>query len=64
MKNETAGIIVPISKKDMTELTKETKETIATGIIQRAHEHRSFSAVDLWNARRHQRTMASMRKCN
>ena len=64
MKSETAGIIIPISKKDITALTKETKETIATGIIHSAHEHRSFSAVDLWNARRHQRTMVSMRKCN
>ncbi len=64
MKSETMGIVIPINKNDMRELMKETKETIAADVIRSAQNHRSFSTVDLWNARKHQRTMASMRRCN
>ena len=63
MKSETMGVVRPINKNEMKELTKETKETLATDIIRQSQNHRVFGAVDLWNTRRHQRTMASMRKC-
>ena len=64
MKSETMGIVIPINKNDMTELMKETKETLAADVIRSTRNHRSFGAVDLWNARKNQRTMASMRRCN
>ena len=59
MKNDTMGIGTPISKKDLKELTKETKETIATNVATEEHQ-RSFGAVDMWNVRKRQRTSASM----
>lgn len=57
------GFVRPINKNEMKELTKETKETLAADVIRQSQNHRHFGAVDLWNARRNQRTMASMRKC-
>ena len=61
MKIDTMGIGTPISKKDLKELTKETKETIATNAVIEEHQHqRSFGAVDMWNVRKRQRTSASL----
>lgn len=57
MKNETMGIN-PMSKSDLKELLKETKETIATDV----KNQRSFSVVDLWNVQKRQRTSISMRR--
>lgn len=57
MKNETMGIN-PMSKSDLKELLKETKETIATDV----KNQRSFSVVDLWNVQKRQRTSTSMRR--
>ncbi len=64
MKSEAKGIVMPINKNEMRDLMKETKETLAADVIRQSHEHRTFSTVDLWNARKNQRTMASMRRCN
>jgi hypothetical protein len=62
MKQESMGLVIPINKEKMKELTKETKETLAAHALQTAEGNRSFGSVDLWNARKQQRTMASMRR--
>ena len=62
MKQETMGVVIPINKEQMKELTKETKETLAVHVLQNDEGNRSFGSVDLWNARKQQRTMASMRR--
>ncbi|MCY7290584.1 MAG: hypothetical protein LH615_00215 [Ferruginibacter sp.] len=62
MKQETMGIVIPINKEQMKELTKETKETIAVLAIDADGTNRTFGSVDLWNSRKNQRTMASMRR--
>ena len=62
MKQETMGVVIPINKEQMKELTKETKETLAAHSLQNDEGNRAFGSVDLWNARKQQRTMASMRR--
>jgi hypothetical protein len=62
MKNDTMGIVIPLNKEQMKELTKETKETLATHLVEKVKNQRSFGSVDLWNSRKNQRTMVSMRK--
>ena len=59
MKADVMGIGAPINKKDLKELTKETKETIAVDATTDGN-NRSFGVVDLWNVRKRQRTSASM----
>ena len=61
MKQETMGIVNPINKDQMKELTRETKETLASH-LQENVTNRAFGSVDLWNSRKNQRTMASMRR--
>jgi hypothetical protein len=58
MKQETMGVVIPINKQQMKELTKETKETLAGNVIT----SRVFGSVDLWNSRKNQRTTTSMRR--
>jgi hypothetical protein len=60
MKNETMGVN-PISKNDLKELLKETKETVATDVKVDGNQ-RSFGVVDLWNVQKRQRTSISMRR--
>ena len=62
MKQETMGLVIPINKEQMKELTKETKETLAVHAIETEGNNRLFGSVDLWNSRKNQRTMASMRR--
>ena len=62
MKQETIGLVKPINKEQMKELTRETKETLASHAFQTDEGNRLFGSVDLWNARKQQRTMASMRR--
>jgi hypothetical protein len=60
MKNETMGFNL-ISKSDLKELLKETKETVATDVKVDGNQ-RSFGVVDLWNVQKRQRTSISMRR--
>jgi len=61
MKSDLMGTTVQMSKKDLQELAKETKETLATGVkINVAGP--VFGSIDLWNAQKRQRTTASMRR--
>lgn len=59
MKSDVMGIGVPINKKDLKGLLKETKETLAVDAKNNGN-NRSFSVVDLWNVQKRQRTTASM----
>ena len=59
MKADVMGIGTPINKKDLKELMKETKETIAVD-AKIDGNNRSFGVVDLWNVRKRQRISASM----
>ena len=62
MKSDVMGIGARINKKDMKELLKETKETIAVDVdvAISVNNTRSFGVVDLWNVQKRQRTTASM----
>ncbi|MGG9963702.1 MULTISPECIES: hypothetical protein [Ferruginibacter] len=60
MKSDVMGIGAPINKKDLKELLKETKETIAVDVRIDGNNNRSFGVVDLWNVQKRQRTTASM----
>ncbi len=62
MKQETMGVVIPINKEQMKELTRETKETLASNVIGKAESIRAFGSVDLWNSRKNQRTTTSMRR--
>ena len=59
MKSDVMGIGAPINKKDLKELLKETKETLAVD-AKNDGNNRSFGVVDLWNVQKRQRTTASM----
>jgi hypothetical protein len=59
MKSDVMGIGAPINKKDLKELLKETKETLAVD-AKTDGNNRSFGVVDLWNVQKRQRTTASM----
>jgi hypothetical protein len=61
MKQDTMGVVIPMNKEQMKELTRETKETLATNEINTAGS-RVFGSVDLWNSRKNQRTSTSMRR--
>jgi len=60
MKSDVVGIGAPINKKDLKELLKETKETLAVDVTIVGNNTRSFGVVDLWNVQKRQRTTASM----
>ena len=60
MKSDVMDIGVQISKKELKELTKETKEILAIDV--KADSDKKFGAIDLWNAQKRQRTSTSMRR--
>jgi hypothetical protein len=51
MKTQT-DLLTILSKNEISQLTKEIKETVATNYA----EHKTFSAADLWNIQRARRT--------
>lgn len=55
MKSNVMPSIVQIEANELKQLTKEVKETVATGIVQvktvKANAP-SFGVVDMWNLRR------------
>lgn len=61
MKSDVMGITVQISKKELKELTKETKETLALDVKAESNT-KVFGAIDLWNAQKRQRTSLSKRR--
>ena len=62
MKQESMGFVIPINKEQMKELTRETKETFAAYALDTEEGNRLFGSIDLWKARKQQRTMVSMRR--
>jgi len=61
MKMSTTGIVTPINKDELKELLKETRETLATGVLANAGNP-TFGAVDLWKLRKNNKTTSSMRR--
>ena len=62
MKSDVMGITVQISEKELKELTKETKETLAFYVdVKEVESRRVFGAIDLWNIRK-QRNASSARR--
>ena len=59
MKSDVMGTGSPLNKKDLKELLKETKETVAVDVKSESDKP-SFSVVDLWNVQKRQRTTATM----
>ena len=55
MKNETPGLLIPISKKDNSLLTKQVEENLATSFNN--GQHKLFSYVDLWNIQRNKKVV-------
>ena len=54
MKKTSTSLLNKISDIQLSSLTMEIKETIATGIF--SSNCRTFTAADLWNIQRHARS--------
>ncbi len=61
MKSEAMGVGTPLSKKDLEELLKETKETLAVD-LNICNNKRIFSHLDLWNLQKRQKSANAMRR--
>lgn len=59
MKTSTVGIVTPINKDELKELLKETRETLATGLLNNSA---AFGAIDLWKLRKNIKTTTSLRR--
>jgi hypothetical protein len=55
MENNVMPSIVRMERKILEQLTREVKETVATGIEMSGMKERSFGVVDLWSMRRGKR---------
>ena len=53
MKKQLFNSFMPVSKTEMSILTKEVKETLATNFETR--QEKIFSAADLWNIQRNKK---------
>ena len=53
MKKELLNSFVPVSKNEMSVLTSEVKETLATNFD--TTQEKIFSAADLWNIQRNKK---------
>ena len=62
MKTMSKGIIIPIDKDEMTELMKETKETISTCLSKDNSSATTFTVVDLWRMQKKHKTLGSSTK--
>ena len=60
MKLSTDGMAMPISKDELNELLKETKETIALNCNNQ--NITSFAVVDLWNVQKKHRSALDLRR--
>ena len=61
MKQYETGVSMPQSKNEPKDLYTEIKETVFTGELENG-SNKIFSAVDLWNCHKRQRTTAQMRR--
>ncbi|MBC7535988.1 MAG: hypothetical protein H7258_09875 [Ferruginibacter sp.] len=62
MKTNTISNVTPISKNEMEALLKETKETIATGILKNVSKKQTFGVIDLWRMQKKHKTLGSSTK--
>jgi hypothetical protein len=60
MTSEVMGTGKPVNKENLKELLKETTETLATETTEQNTP--SFTAVDLWNVQKRQKTAATMQR--
>lgn len=58
MKTQNNNFLNKLNSNEMVNLTKEVKETVATGI---QHMNRVFSATDLWKIQSTKKTWATRR---
>jgi translation elongation factor EF-1beta len=58
MKTDVMPSIVQMETKELRNLVKEVKETVATNVVLHSVKQidRSFGIVDLWNMRRNMKT--------
>jgi hypothetical protein len=61
MNTSSVGIVTPINKDEMNELLKETKETLATGILKNTNAE-TFAVVDMWKVRKTARLATASRR--
>ncbi len=62
MKTSTVGIVTPINKNELKELLKETKETLATGVLNNNAGNPCFGAIDMWKVRKNYKNTTSLRR--
>lgn len=60
MKTSNNNLLQSLSKTSLENLTRETRETLATGFTEKPAK--AFCSAELWNIQRHQRTMTSRRR--
>ncbi len=58
MKTQNNNLLNKLNSNEMVNLTKEVKETVATGI---QHMNRVFSAADLWKIQNAKKTRTTRR---
>lgn len=64
MKMQTQGLLLPLNKEEMINLTTEVKEVLATGVIKtwsKKSNNKIFSAAELWNIQRNQKARVQRR---
>ncbi len=62
MKTNSGVVSNTLQKDELNELLKETKETLATGILTSNRSARKFGIVDLWRMQKKHRTLGSSTK--
>ena len=62
MKTTSMGIVRPINNADMTELLKETKETLAKDLDLNNVSNASFGELELWKMRKTAKPASSSRR--
>ncbi len=62
MKTNAAVIIDTISKENMEELLKETRETLAKEFLTVTKRKQSFGTLDLWRMQKKHKTLGSSTK--
>lgn len=62
MKTNAPVIIDTISKENMEELLKETRETLAKEFLTTTKRKQSFGTLDLWRMQKKHKTLGSSTK--
>lgn len=62
MKMTSAGIVRPINKDDMSELLKETRETLAKDVDVNNVTNATFGELELWKMRKTSKFASASRR--